>query len=391
MRRACSDSRGAPPRPPQPPVQAGAARVCSPCAAYVLKAGQHSRVAARPDCAEFMAGAWHLQHGTASMPPTGRHAAIATWHRRCMAVHGGAWQTHCGSVATLHPSRMHGSSMAAHGRQPTAAVAAAAGGGGECTLCVATAGGLGVVASSVRRVTVHASRPCSSCACTRADGGHTQTEHQEATRQPRSVQRQQQQQSAQQPPPPQQQQQPQQQPQSTQQQPQQQHVTRHNFAAVLPELAAALRSADFVSLDAEFTGLHAEPPGLIDRYDDADGRYRRIARAASEFAVLQLGVAAFSRRRDGDGDDGGDGRGSGSGSEGGSCYVARTFNLWTFPRQMGTSTSTARFRCEAASLEFLAAQVRGFLAGFWRHRWSLWRRRCVVFGGVAGVAGNAGA
>eukprot|EP00198_Chlamydomonas_reinhardtii_P012436 XP_001701773.1 predicted protein [Chlamydomonas reinhardtii] len=70
-------------------------------------------------------------------------------------------------------------------------------------------------------------------------------------------------------------------------------VTRHNFAAALPVIRAAIRDATFVAIDAEFTGLSPEGNGGEELLDDYEERYRRIANAASSFVIGQASSLTY--------------------------------------------------------------------------------------------------
>ncbi|KXZ42003.1 hypothetical protein GPECTOR_226g498 [Gonium pectorale] len=113
------------------------------------------------------------------------------------------------------------------------------------------------------------------------------------------------------------------------------NVTKHNFAAVLPVLRAAIQEATFVAIDTEFTGLHPEGYGE-DLYDTYEERYKRLLASSSNFIVCQFGLTAFKW--------------------GPSGWEARAFNAYLFPQPDDNAGWDKRFLCQASSLAYLASQ-----------------------------------
>ncbi|KAF8061172.1 PAT17 [Scenedesmus sp. PABB004] len=110
-------------------------------------------------------------------------------------------------------------------------------------------------------------------------------------------------------------------------------VTRSNFAAALPAVAAALASCQFWAFDCEMSGLFLA--GQEDyAADDVDDRYAKAAAAAEQFLVTQFGLSCFTWA--------------------GGAYEARSFNFTLFPSP--TEDVDARFMCQASALAFLAEQ-----------------------------------
>jgi hypothetical protein len=159
-------------------------------------------------------------------------------------------------------------------------------------------------------------------------------------------------------------------------------VTRHNFAAALPAIRAALAACDFVAIDCEFSGLFAEDrgwraangsgggngnggngngsgnsvcttngasaaftagaAGAPRHLDSVEDRYAEAAASATAFSITQFGLSCFVW-------------------EPSAGYKARTFNAHVFPRP--AEGWAPRFAAEAASLDFLA--VHGFDFNAW--------------------------
>lgn len=125
-------------------------------------------------------------------------------------------------------------------------------------------------------------------------------------------------------------------------------VLKQEFQQRLPQIEEAILGADFVSVDAEFTGKliaalwhdrllrHIRASGLFppgDRYlldDDVNERYQRLRSSVKAFSVIQFGVCAFKRASE-------DGH-----------YTAWPFNFYIFGGDDGRA-----FLSSASSLQFL--------------------------------------
>ena len=71
-------------------------------------------------------------------------------------------------------------------------------------------------------------------------------------------------------------------------------VTRANFATLLPSILHHIKCAEFITIDAEMTGLTTGPNSKYRPYDEIQERYRKLRDSASNFGMLQLGIAAFN-------------------------------------------------------------------------------------------------
>ena len=65
-------------------------------------------------------------------------------------------------------------------------------------------------------------------------------------------------------------------------------VTKTNFAEKLPLIEAAIRDAEFISIDGEFTGLH-EDGGRNSALDTPAERYEKKRRSVNKFLIVQFG------------------------------------------------------------------------------------------------------
>jgi len=91
-------------------------------------------------------------------------------------------------------------------------------------------------------------------------------------------------------------------------------ITRDSFEAAAAALEALLATAEFVAVDAEFTGIKL--PGTVPQdHDSTQARYTKMRRVASEFSLVQLGICTFHRPPPG-------------GAAAGSALQARPFNFF---------------------------------------------------------------
>ncbi|XP_071534813.1 poly(A)-specific ribonuclease PARN-like [Panulirus ornatus] len=70
-------------------------------------------------------------------------------------------------------------------------------------------------------------------------------------------------------------------------------VTKENFEEVLPKVADLIKKADFVAVDAEFTGLSFGDTTRYCELDTAEERYAKVREAAKSFGMIQFGITTF--------------------------------------------------------------------------------------------------
>ncbi|XP_042240261.1 poly(A)-specific ribonuclease PARN-like isoform X2 [Homarus americanus] len=70
-------------------------------------------------------------------------------------------------------------------------------------------------------------------------------------------------------------------------------VTKDNFKEVLPSVLSAIENADFVAVDAEFTGLRHHGTSKYCELDTPEERYAKSRAAAQSFGMIQFGVTTF--------------------------------------------------------------------------------------------------
>ena len=78
-------------------------------------------------------------------------------------------------------------------------------------------------------------------------------------------------------------------------------VTRSGFEAAAAELETSLASCDFVAIDCEMTGIQIDDSTRPLLSDTPSERYRKCAKVASKFQLMQVGVCPFHATEDGTG------------------------------------------------------------------------------------------
>ncbi|GAQ88244.1 hypothetical protein KFL_004120110 [Klebsormidium nitens] len=108
-------------------------------------------------------------------------------------------------------------------------------------------------------------------------------------------------------------------------------IRGHTFQDSLPRVFQAIREADFVAFDLEYTGINAAPWQQMGEFDNKDTIYAKRKQSAANFVVLQVGLCPFRWEP-------GKGR-----------FEVSPFNFLISPPVKNTPS----FYCEAASLKFL--------------------------------------
>ncbi|KAI8338954.1 CAF1 family ribonuclease-domain-containing protein [Chlamydoabsidia padenii] len=109
-------------------------------------------------------------------------------------------------------------------------------------------------------------------------------------------------------------------------------ILKKDFEASLPTIRQALLDADFISIDAEFSGLSV-PTARFNNRDDAQHRYYKVKQHVEAFMVVQYGVCAFKKTNKG--------------------YVAKPFNFYIYGGDNDNIQSQRHFLSNASSLSFL--------------------------------------
>ncbi|KAK9673737.1 hypothetical protein RND81_12G185800 [Saponaria officinalis] len=115
------------------------------------------------------------------------------------------------------------------------------------------------------------------------------------------------------------------------------NVTKSNFDETLIDLTTHLKSADFIAIDLEMTGITTSPWRESFEFDSSDIRYLKVKDSAHNFAVLQFGVCPFrwdTRLH---------------------SFVAHPHNFYIFPHQeLPVDGPSYEFMCQTSSIDFLA-------------------------------------
>ncbi|KAI8331547.1 CAF1 family ribonuclease-domain-containing protein [Chlamydoabsidia padenii] len=109
-------------------------------------------------------------------------------------------------------------------------------------------------------------------------------------------------------------------------------VLKKDFEASLPAIREVILDADFISIDAEFTGL-STPDVRFNNTDDLQQRYHKVQQHVQAFTIVQYGVCAFKKTNTG--------------------YVAKPFNFYVFGGDNNNVQSYRTFLSSASSLSFL--------------------------------------
>lgn len=107
-----------------------------------------------------------------------------------------------------------------------------------------------------------------------------------------------------------------------------------DFKESLPLVDASIKKADFIVIDAEFTGLINGPE--VSMFDSPAEYYLRSLAGCKDFLLIQYGLCAFYWDEQTD------------------QYMNDAYNFYLFPR--GRPGPERTFLCQSSSLDFLASQ-----------------------------------
>eukprot|EP00794_Sanderia_malayensis_P008987 gene8987-9947_t len=124
-------------------------------------------------------------------------------------------------------------------------------------------------------------------------------------------------------------------------------VTRENFLEVFPEIECAVKDADFIAIDGEFSGLGTDLPAKV-VYDTPGQRYKRLRQGLSNYIIIQYGICTFKWSHEL------------------LRYEAKPFNVYIFPRAPRDNDVTVKFLCQSSSIEFLTKQGFDFNKLFYK-------------------------
>ncbi|RUP49521.1 ribonuclease H-like domain-containing protein [Jimgerdemannia flammicorona] len=114
-------------------------------------------------------------------------------------------------------------------------------------------------------------------------------------------------------------------------------ILRDNFSRLLPKVQAAVDEAEFIAIDAEFSGLNMNPQRMREaQHETLSQRYDACRAAAQTFAIIQFGLCTFSW------------------DSKTHCYAAKPFNFYVFPTTLASRAQLERtFTVQASAFDFL--------------------------------------
>ncbi|KAJ3679619.1 hypothetical protein LUZ60_017630 [Juncus effusus] len=113
-------------------------------------------------------------------------------------------------------------------------------------------------------------------------------------------------------------------------------ITGSNFPPSLLSLRNLIEQSDFISVDAEMTGVSSAPWRDSFVFDSPDVRFLKLKDSASRFAVIQFGVCPFKWDPQK------------------SSFVAHPHNFYIFPRkELPIDGLSYEFLCQTSSMDFL--------------------------------------
>ena len=106
-----------------------------------------------------------------------------------------------------------------------------------------------------------------------------------------------------------------------------------NFAEKLPLIIESIRTADFITIDSEFSGLTVGYEDQTNTFDDVEQKYQKFKHCCSRMNAFQFGISTFKF------------------DEKKSMYVERPFNAYVFPHSEILGNKTTQFK--ASNIQFL--------------------------------------
>lgn len=107
-----------------------------------------------------------------------------------------------------------------------------------------------------------------------------------------------------------------------------------DFKETLPEIRASIKKADFLAIDAEFTGIINGRD--VNMFDTPSEYYKSLVDGSMDFLVVQFGLCAFYW------------------DENKKHYMNDAFNFYLFPRLNDKPEKV--FMCTSSSLDFLISK-----------------------------------
>ena len=70
-------------------------------------------------------------------------------------------------------------------------------------------------------------------------------------------------------------------------------ITISNFAERLDFILDSVKTADFIAIDSEFSGLNVGYEDILHGYDEAEERYQKLKHNCSTMNAFQFGIATL--------------------------------------------------------------------------------------------------
>ncbi|CAH0390276.1 unnamed protein product [Bemisia tabaci] len=116
------------------------------------------------------------------------------------------------------------------------------------------------------------------------------------------------------------------------------NVTKKNFTECLSNIKDELKTATFVAIDSEFSGLLSDAEFKSSLFDSGDDRYLKLKSCLQQVIMMEVGLSIFKYDRDTH------------------AFKASVYNFYVFPQPFGSID--ARFLFQASSVQFLC--LHGF-------------------------------
>ncbi|KAG7212344.1 hypothetical protein KM043_012665 [Ampulex compressa] len=117
-------------------------------------------------------------------------------------------------------------------------------------------------------------------------------------------------------------------------------ITDKNFKETLGEVSDAIKDANFIAIDAEFTGLKYNEEFKESLFDTCEERYEKLRRNIEPFRIVEFGISAFRHKQ----------------SE--NTYTVTSFNFYVMPKSI--LSDSGQISWQISALEFLAAHKFDF-------------------------------
>uniref|UniRef100_A0A1B6DB48 Uncharacterized protein n=1 Tax=Clastoptera arizonana TaxID=38151 RepID=A0A1B6DB48_9HEMI len=110
-------------------------------------------------------------------------------------------------------------------------------------------------------------------------------------------------------------------------------VVKSNFDSLYPQIEKSLKSAAFIAIDSEFSGLISNSKFKRSLFDSGKENYLKMKHGIEQFIIFQFGLSVyhFNRERN--------------------EYAADIYNFYIFPHSFGSVDH--KFLCQSSSWEFL--------------------------------------